>query len=224
MKFLVVTDLEKWILENIYYDHEYGIFLNIKSNNILTNVDALGYQRIHIRNKKINKHIKLHRIAWFLYHGKWPEKCIDHINGNRSDNRIENLRDISRSENSLNKEHHRNGGIPLMCKNPYKKKKGGCRFVVQFPSTLKTNSGHRSVFAYSCEYQAQMAACMILNNEFDKEIHTEKIVNHLNSHGKLLKRNLSFFRDKYIVRKNRKEIFSSTSYDTALNKWRSIYG
>ena len=43
-----------------------------------------------------------HRLAWFLTHGRWPTE-IDHINRNKSDNRLANLRECSRSVNSLNK-------------------------------------------------------------------------------------------------------------------------
>ena len=43
-----------------------------------------------------------HRIAWLLTHGTWPDGDIDHINGIRSDNRIANLRDVSRSVNQQN--------------------------------------------------------------------------------------------------------------------------
>ncbi len=43
-----------------------------------------------------------HRIAWLLAHGEWPTGDIDHINGIRSDNRIANLRDVSRSVNQQN--------------------------------------------------------------------------------------------------------------------------
>ena len=43
-----------------------------------------------------------HRIAWALVHGKWPDGVIDHINGDRSDNRICNLRDVDQVKNMLN--------------------------------------------------------------------------------------------------------------------------
>lgn len=43
-----------------------------------------------------------HRLAWAIYHGEWPENDIDHINGIRSDNRIVNLRSVTRAENRKN--------------------------------------------------------------------------------------------------------------------------
>lgn len=43
-----------------------------------------------------------HRAAWAIYHGVWPQGEIDHINGIRFDNRIQNLRDVSRSVNAKN--------------------------------------------------------------------------------------------------------------------------
>lgn len=43
-----------------------------------------------------------HRLAWLLIHGEWPKGEVDHINGSRYDNRIENLRDVPRSLNQQN--------------------------------------------------------------------------------------------------------------------------
>ena len=57
-----------------------------------------GYKRILIGRKQY----LAHRIVWNWCKGKWPENEIDHINRNRLDNRIENLRDVSRTVNGRN--------------------------------------------------------------------------------------------------------------------------
>jgi hypothetical protein len=45
---------------------------------------------------------KASRVAYALSNGEWPMGCIDHINGNRGDDRIVNLRDVSRLDNQRN--------------------------------------------------------------------------------------------------------------------------
>lgn len=47
--------------------------------------------------------VRAHRLAWFLAHGQWPDGEIDHINGDRSDNRLANLRVVDRAGNSQNR-------------------------------------------------------------------------------------------------------------------------
>lgn len=70
-----------------------------------------GYLRIKVAGKTY----KAHRIAWFLTYGKWPDGEIDHINGDRADNRIVNLRDVSRMTNTQNlhaaKAHNKSSGL-----------------------------------------------------------------------------------------------------------------
>ena len=60
-----------------------------------------GYWLIHIG--VLGKCRKAHRIAWFMHYGEWPKDQIDHINGDATDNRIENLRDVSNIENNQNR-------------------------------------------------------------------------------------------------------------------------
>lgn len=43
-----------------------------------------------------------HRLAWLWTHGEWPASDIDHLNGDKSDNRIANLRAVTKSENMQN--------------------------------------------------------------------------------------------------------------------------
>ncbi len=44
-----------------------------------------------------------HRVAWLLTHGDWPTGEIDHINGQRDDNRLCNLRDVPKLFNGHNR-------------------------------------------------------------------------------------------------------------------------
>ena len=56
------------------------------------------------RRGKIGNHYDFaHRIAFFLQMGRFPKECIDHINGDRLDNRWCNLREVTRSQNQMNK-------------------------------------------------------------------------------------------------------------------------
>lgn len=47
---------------------------------------------------------KAHRVAWAYVHGEWPADEVDHINGDRQDNRICNLRVVTKQENMRNQK------------------------------------------------------------------------------------------------------------------------
>lgn len=49
-----------------------------------------------------------HRLAWFYVHGSWPAAHIDHVNCQRADNRIANLRDATRDQNLSNVSKYAN--------------------------------------------------------------------------------------------------------------------
>lgn len=57
-----------------------------------------GYWRISIKRKSY----QAHRLIWLFHYGVLPKQDIDHINGNKSDNRICNLRDIAHNLNNQN--------------------------------------------------------------------------------------------------------------------------
>ena len=57
-----------------------------------------GYRQIGIDRR----YYYVHRLAWLYVHGAFPANCIDHINGDRSDNRIANLRAVTVQENNFN--------------------------------------------------------------------------------------------------------------------------
>lgn len=55
---------------------------------------------ITVDGKTVN--LTAHRIVWFLNYGVWPEGLIDHIDGNGLNNRIDNLRDVTSTNNGRN--------------------------------------------------------------------------------------------------------------------------
>lgn len=69
-------------------------------------IGANGYVQISVGDK--SQRVYGHHVAWYLHYREWPENVIDHINGNRSDNRISNLRHVTRSENMRNLRLPRN--------------------------------------------------------------------------------------------------------------------
>lgn len=59
-----------------------------------------GYRKLFVLGKLRAEH----RLVWFYVHGRWPSGEIDHINHVRDDNRIENLREVSRLENAKHRK------------------------------------------------------------------------------------------------------------------------
>lgn len=86
------------------------------ANTVAGSVHKSGYIHISLDGKKH----KAHRVIWELLTGSKPKETIDHINGDRSDNRIENLRDVSQKINCQNmrpRANNRLSGVYLRNKN-----------------------------------------------------------------------------------------------------------
>lgn len=71
----------------------------LRSGKVAGHKNSNGYIVLCIEKKTL----QAHRIAWMLHYGEWPKGQIDHINGIRDDNRIENLRVVTSAENAKNK-------------------------------------------------------------------------------------------------------------------------
>ena len=65
---------------------------------------SYGYRTIMVNGETH----KAHRLAWLYMTGSWPVAEIDHINGERDDNRWENLREATREENQHNRKLTKN--------------------------------------------------------------------------------------------------------------------
>ena len=92
-------------LKELYtYDTERGALVNRRTGRVIKGaLKYNGYLGLSVRLKGKQIKVHLHRIVWAIVKGQWPKMCIDHVNGNKTDNRIGNLREASRSENERNK-------------------------------------------------------------------------------------------------------------------------
>lgn len=62
----------------------------------------------YVKGKIFQRGYTEHTLIWLYHYGVWPKDQIDHINGNRSDNRLENLREATNQQNQFNTGGRRN--------------------------------------------------------------------------------------------------------------------
>ncbi len=114
---------QKRLKEILNYDPDTGEFTRAKSlRNQVKKGDPAGsfhhngYLGIFLENKKYYGH----RLAWLWVYGRFPENETDHINGDRADNRISNLRCVDRKENTKNKciRSDNTSGVNGVCRTP----------------------------------------------------------------------------------------------------------
>lgn len=94
------------LIDALAYDQASGVFTwrirpsqRTMLGTIAGSIDTHGYRQIRYRRKMY----LAHRLAWLFMTGDWPTMQIDHINGDRLDNRWTNLRQASHSVNSQNR-------------------------------------------------------------------------------------------------------------------------
>lgn len=116
------------------YDPEVGAFLRRKP----TGRPVGGQDRDAYRTLAIDGRIyRQHRLAWLYVSGRWPVAQLDHVNGNRQDNRIANLRECSNSENRQNLGKYRKStGLPT-----------GVHFLKE-TARYRANLGHNRKLLY----------------------------------------------------------------------------
>lgn len=94
------------VLSRLSYDGETGEFTwRIRPAKSITAGSKAGYRshRGYIQIGLMGKMYLAHRLAWLYVHGEWTPHDTDHINGDKSDNRIANLRPAYRFQNEGNK-------------------------------------------------------------------------------------------------------------------------
>jgi len=103
-----ILPLMEHLREHLEYDAETGVFVYIKSpakrQDLVGTVAGIpnkaGYLRISIKRKMY----LCHRLAWAWVHNEEPPRSIDHIDRNKANNAISNLRDGTGSVNLMNRQ------------------------------------------------------------------------------------------------------------------------
>jgi len=92
--------------KTLKYDPESGLFtwLTSTSNRVKVGQSAGTKHSMGYRSIKVDGRIYLaHRLAWFYVYGAWPKE-IDHIDHNKTNNKIKNLRDTCHTDNMRNQK------------------------------------------------------------------------------------------------------------------------
>lgn len=114
----IVLEEDKRLIEQIssilQYKAEDGTLLwkkslssRVKPGTVAGCINRNGYVQLHI----FGKYFAAHRVIWAINYGEWPKHQIDHIDGVKHNNRIENLRDIPAFANTQNQRKAKSSNI-----------------------------------------------------------------------------------------------------------------
>lgn len=98
-----------YIRSRLTYSPTEGEFYWVSDGSKLnTSLTGRGY----VKTSVLGKIHYIHRLAWLWVHGRWPDYEIDHINRVKTDNRLDNLREVNSSENCQNRLVDGPSGLP----------------------------------------------------------------------------------------------------------------
>jgi len=108
-----MNEEEEWRQINEYNNYSISSFGRVRNNKtgriLKPSVNGGGYLLVSLTKNKVSKHLSIHRLIGIHFLPNWENKeCLDHVNRDKLDNRIINLRWASKAENSANKQKKQN--------------------------------------------------------------------------------------------------------------------
>lgn len=129
------------------FDSEVGIFVRRRSpRSKVGSANSGGYLSIFVDGRLY----LAHRLAWLYVYGEWPIDKLDHINGDRADNRIANLRQATSQQNAANRRKHKNNTSGFKGVRP-------TRFGIGWEATICVNYVKTQLGTFGCPTAAHFA-------------------------------------------------------------------
>ena len=149
---MAITQAE--LKELLHYDQYTGVFTWLCNKR---KPNSLGYAGT-IAHRKGKKYMQIcinfkkyysHRLAWFYTNKEWPENEIDHIDGNGLNNKINNLRPVTRAENTKNtrKYNTNKSGLTGVC---WDKRESKWKSYINIDGVLKNIGYFDNIFDAAC--------------------------------------------------------------------------
>lgn len=139
-------------VKKVKYDPATGVFSRVKVGR-----DGVAYTFVYEAKEANNGYARViafgqryyaHRLAWYYVHGVMPDGEVDHINGDRSDNRIANLRPATRALNAANAQRPQRSFL-----------RGVSQRKSKFWAQIKINSKQHYLGSFDTEMEAHEAFC-----------------------------------------------------------------
>ena len=126
-----------------------GANSRLSGTDAFTGLNASGYRHGRINQKSYS----LHRLIWCAYYGDWPEYEIDHIDGDKKNNSIHNLRIATPSQNRMNRGKQKNNTSGH--KGVYLNKRTGKWYAeIRFSGNKKYLGQSDTQYGASCLYMS----------------------------------------------------------------------
>lgn len=143
-----INEISSWLS----YSPDTGAFVwerspkpGVNAGDKAGSVTRAGYRRIQLGGRSY----RANRLAWLLVTGTWPSGVVDHFDGDRLNDRIGNLRDVSVAENSQNRHGaQRNNKTGIL---------GVCRVGNGYRASIQVNGKKKHIGTFSTPELAQAA-------------------------------------------------------------------